>query len=452
MNATSSSRGALAAFLVVTTLFFAWGFITSLNDPVVTAVKGIFCLTDFRAQLSAFAFFIAYGVMSFPAAVLLSRMKSIPTILIAFGMMIAGCLLMLLAANLVLYSLVLLGLFVLASGITVLQVAANPLAAALGNPKYSHFRLTFSQAFNSLGTFIGPYLGAVLFLKGIETKDCASTSQAARLTSLAGIDSAYFWICGLIAALGIFFILFRRVVTEAAPQPSDEVARRGIVAVMADAVSSRWALLGGAAIFLYVGAEVAIGTQMAFFLHSDAIWGRTDAPMGFPLIGHIMGADGVFGISAEEAGKAVALYWGGAMVGRLVGSALLARVAASRLLAAFTAIACLMCLYVLSVGGVSAGVVALCIGLFNSIMFPVIFTLTLERTTASAEATSGFLCFSIIGGAAIPPLVGYVSGMTDYVTAFIVPALCYALLCIFSLAAARAPVRHRSDGAPATVH
>ena len=453
MNATRSGRGALAAFLVVTTLFFAWGFITSLNDPVVTAVKGIFCLTDFRAQLSAFAFFIAYGVMSFPAAVLLSRAKSIPTILIAFAMMIAGCLLMLLAANLAQYALVLAGLFVLASGITVLQVAANPLAAALGDPKYSHFRLTFSQAFNSLGTFIGPYLGAVLFLKGIETRDCASTSQAARLTSLAGIDSAYFWICGLIAALAVFFILFRRTVTEAAPAPSDEVARRGIGAVMADALRSRWALLGGAAIFLYVGAEVAIGTQMAFFLHSDAIWGHSDAPLAYPLIGHIMGDDGIFGISAEQAGKAVALYWGGAMVGRLVGSALLARVAAPRLLAFFTAAACLMCAYIFAVGGVGAGVVALCIGLFNSIMFPVIFTITLERTTASEEATSGFLCFSIIGGAAIPPLVGYVSGMTDYVTAFFVPAICYACLCIFSLASARAPVRHRAeDAAPATVH
>jgi FHS family L-fucose permease-like MFS transporter len=453
MNPTRSGRGTLAAFLVVTTLFFAWGFITSLNDPVVTAVKGIFCLTDFRAQLSAFAFFIAYGVMSFPAAVLLSRAKSIPTILIAFAMMIAGCLLMLAAANLVQYALVLVGLFVLASGITVLQVAANPLAAALGDPKYSHFRLTFSQAFNSLGTFIGPYLGAVLFLKGIETKDCASTSQAARLTSLAGIDSAYFWICGLIAALGIFFILFRRTVTEAAPQPSDEVARRGMGAVMADALRSPWALLGGAAIFLYVGAEVAIGTQMAFFLHSDAIWGRSDAPLGYPLIGHIMGEDGIFGISAEQAGKAVALYWGGAMVGRLVGSALLARVSAPRLLAVFTAIACLMCAYVFTVGGVGAGVVALCIGLFNSIMFPVIFTITLERTSASEEATSGFLCFSIIGGAAIPPLVGYVSGMTDYVTAFIVPTICYACLCIFALASARAPVRHGAgDAAPATVH
>jgi MFS transporter, FHS family, L-fucose permease len=448
----STRRGAIAAFIVVTTLFFAWGFITSLNDPVVTAVKGIFCLTDFRAQLSAFAFFIAYGVMSFPAALLLSRMRSIPTILIAFAMMIAGCLLMLAAANLVTYALVLLGLFVLASGITVLQVAANPLAAALGDPRYSHFRLTFSQAFNSLGTFIGPWIGAVLFLKGVETKECAGTSQAARLASLAGIDSAYFWICGLIAALAIFFILFRRVVTEAAPRPSDEASRRGIGAMLSEALSSRWALLGGAAIFLYVGAEVAIGTQMAFFLHSDAIWGRTDAPFAVPLLGHMMGNDGVIGVSAQEAGKAVALYWGGAMVGRLVGSGLLARVSAARLLALFAVIAALMCLYIALVGGIGAGYVALSIGLFNSIMFPVIFTLTLERSSASEEATSGFLCTSIVGGAAIPPLVGAVSGSVGYAAALIVPAVCYVFLCLFALAASRARVRTGDIDPAATIH
>src|SRR3954465_9752063 len=136
--------------------------------------------------------------MSFPAAVLLARKRSIPTILIAFAMMIAGCLLMLAAANLVVYSLVLLGLFVLASGITVLQVAANPLAAALGDPKYSHFRLTFSQTFNSAGTVIGPILGAELFLKGLEVKHGTVVTDAVRAQALAGIDMAYFWFAGLI--------------------------------------------------------------------------------------------------------------------------------------------------------------------------------------------------------------------------------------------------------------
>ena len=153
-----------AAFAAVTTLFFAWGFITSLIDPLVAAVKGIFTLSDLQAQLSAFAFFIAYGVVSFPAAVLLGRLRAVPTILLALAMMAVACRNMLGAAELAVYTLVLLGLFVLASGITILQVAANPLAAALGDPKGSHFRLTLSQTFNSFGTFIGPLLGAALFL------------------------------------------------------------------------------------------------------------------------------------------------------------------------------------------------------------------------------------------------------------------------------------------------
>jgi FHS family L-fucose permease-like MFS transporter len=424
------SAGVTGAYAIVTCLFFAWGFITSLVDPLVAAVKGIFSLSDVEAQLSASAFFIAYGVMSFPAAVLLARRKSVATVLIALAMMVAGCLLMLLAANIAVYPLVLLGLFVLASGITVLQVAANPLAAALGPPGRSHFRLTFSQAFNSLGTFIGPYLGAVLFLKGIEVKEGTSVSEAARAGSLAGIDRAFFWIAGLIILVALLIWAGRRLISAAAPPPPVETARRGMAATMRDAVSSPWALFGGAAIFLYVGAEVAIGTQMAFFLNSDRVWG----------------------VALEDAGKMVSLYWGGAMIGRLVGSALLTRVPAPQLLAVFAGIACALCLYVFSVGGVAAGYAALSIGLFNSFMFPVIFTITLERSTASEEATSGFLCFSIIGGAAIPPLVGFVSQQTDYVTSFAVPAACYALLFAFAFASRRARVHLRDEPAAAVIH
>ena len=423
-------RGETSAYVIVTSLFFAWGFITSLIDPLVASVKGIFSLSDVEAQLSASAFFIAYGVMSFPAAVLLARRKAVPTVLIALGMMVAGCMLMLFAANIANYSIVLLGLFVLASGITILQVAANPLAAALGKPEGSHFRLTFSQSFNSLGTFIGPYLGSVLFLKGIEVKEGTVITEAARAGALAGIDRAFFWIAGLILLVAALIWAGRKVITAAAPPPPVETARKGIAAVFREAVSSRWALFGGAAIFLYVGAEVAIGTQMALFLNSTEVWN----------------------ISLQDAGKLVSLYWGGAMVGRLVGSALLTRVPAPQLLAVFTGMAALMCLYVFAVGGVSSGYVALAIGLFNSIMFPVIFTITLERSTASEESTSGFLCFSIIGGAAIPPLVGLVSGATSYVTAFIVPAICYAILCSFAIAARGAKVRLRDEPAAATIH
>lgn len=421
------------AYAAVTTLFFAWGFITSLIDPLVAAVKGIFSLSDVEAQLSAFAFFIAYGIMSFPAAVLLSRMKSVPTILIALGMMICGCLLMLVAANIENYELVLAGLFVLASGITALQVAANPLAAALGKPEGSHFRLTLSQTFNSLGTFIGPIIGASLFLEGVEVKEGTLITDEVRAQALSGIDRAYFWLAGMIAALLVFFHLSRRIVSEAAPPVSDATARLGIGAMFKNAIQSPWALFGGLAIFLYVGAEVAIGTQMAFFLNTDSIWGQSDAAFAFPLFAKF--SDGNPGVSLQEAAAITALYWGGAMVGRLIGTFLLAFANAAKLLILFTAAAACMCVYVFAVGGVTAGFIALGIGLFNSIMFPVIFTLTLERSTASQEATSGFLCTAIIGGAFLPLLVGMVSEANGYVAAFIVPAICYAILCFFAFKA-----------------
>jgi FHS family L-fucose permease-like MFS transporter len=446
-----ASRGVTSAFIIVTCLFFAWGFITALNDPLVAAVKGIFTLSRFEAQFIAFAFFIAYGIISFPAAVLLQRFRPMPSIVAALITMIVGCLIILTAANVAVFPLVLVGLFVLASGITILQVAANPLVAALGDPERSHFRLTLSQTFNSLGTFIAPILGAHLFLKGVEVKEGVVVTDAVRASALGGIDTAYFWLCGLIGALTLFMWLLRRTVTAALPE-ARRASRQSIAAVIADAFSSRWAVFGGAAIFLYVGAEVSIGTQMTAFLNDNAIWGLSDAPFHVPLLGAAMGSDGIHGVSVEEAGKAVGFYWGGAMVGRAIGSALLARFSAPKLLATFTAIATLMCLYVAFVGGVSAGFVALAIGLFNSIMFPVIFTITLERSSASVEATSGLLCTAIVGGALIPLVVGKMSEISSYHFALVVPAACYAVLCAFAIASRRASVTISDEPATATIH
>lgn len=415
--------GTLAAFVAVTTLFFAWGFITSLIDPLVAAVKGIFTLSDRQAMLSAFAFFIAYGFVSFPAAAIIAKWRAVPSILLALVMMVVACLVMLGAANIANYNLVLLGLFILASGITILQVAANPLAAALGPPEKSHFRLTLAQTFNSFGTIIGPILGSMLFLKGVEVEEGVALTEEVRNNALLGIDTAYFWICGLLIALLLFFFFARKTVSSAAPPIG---SGKNIGQLIGEAVSSRWALLGAGAIFLYVGAEVAIGAQMALFLNSDNTWG----------------------INLERAGTIVAWYWGGAFIGRLLGSALLYFVPANRLLALFTAIAAAMCLYVFAVGGVSAGYVALAIGLFNSIMFPVIFTLTLERSDASEEATSAMLCTGIVGGAAIPVLVGMASDASSYTVAFIIPAVCYALLCAFAIAAGRARIVRTMEAAP----
>jgi FHS family L-fucose permease-like MFS transporter len=401
-----------SAFVIVTTLFFAWGFTTSLIDPLVASVKAIFSLTDVEAQLSASAFFIAYGLMSFPAAAFLSRVRAVRCLLVSLTLMLIGCLVMLGAVELELYALLLCGLFVLASGITGLQVAANPLAAALGPTEKSHFRLTLSQAFNSLGTFIGPYCGALLFLEGVEIKEGVNITAEVRDAALAGIDRAFFWIAVLIALLALFIFVSRRVLRAASPASS--TTPLNIAGLLRDALSARWAVLGGGAIFLYVGAEVAIGTQMALFLNGQDI-------LGLPL---------------QDAGKLVSLYWGGAMVGRLIGTLLLTRVLAARLLAVFAAVNAAICVIVISSSGELAGYAALSMGLFNSVMFPLIFSLTLERSTASAEATSGFLCFAIVGGAAIPPLVGLVSQHSSYSFAFIVPALCYALLVGFAVLAA----------------
>lgn len=422
-----SSKSATGAFATVTTLFFAWGFITSIVDPLVAAVKGIFSLSNVEAQLSTFAFFIAYGVVSIPAAILVSRLRAVPSIILAVGMMIAACLVMLVAANAAAYPGVLIGLFVMASGITILQVAANPLAAALGVPERSHFRLTFSQAFNSFGTVLGPWLGASLLLRGVEVKPGETLSPAAREGALGSIDTSFLIIAVLLVILAAFIWWSRRRIDEAAPPLA---VAHGFAQTIGEVVASRWALLGGLAIFVYVGAEVSIGTQMALFLNSDAIWG----------------------VPLQNAGRYVSFYWLGAMIGRFIGSGLLTRFKAYHLLAINAVIAALLCLFVVLDHGVPAGYAALAIGLFNSIMFPVIFTLTLERSTASTESTSGFLCMAIIGGAIIPLIVGKMADVSDYATALTVPMLCYVVLLGFALAARRAPTHAAGYDTQATVH
>ncbi|HEV7312626.1 glucose/galactose MFS transporter [Sphingopyxis sp.] len=425
---TRAASQATGAFASVTTLFFAWGFITSLIDPLVAAVKGIFSLSNVEAQLTAFAFFIAYGVVSIPAALLVARLRAVPSIVLAILLMILACAVILGASNLATYEGVLLGLFILASGITILQVAANPLAAALGSPERSHFRLTFSQAFNSLGTVLGPLLGAKLLLERVEVPEGQVISAADRSAALASIDLSFLIVAALLAFLAAFIWRSRRRIADAAPAAVG--AAPGFIDTLRQVFSSRWALLGGLAIFLYVGAEVAIGTQLALFLADDGVWG----------------------IPLQKAGYFVSLYWLGAMIGRFAGSALLTRIPAARLLAAFAVANALLCLFVYMTPGAAAGYAALGIGLFNSIMFPLIFTLTLERSAASAEATSGFLCTAIIGGALLPLAAGAVADASGYAAAFVVPLACYVLLMLFALAAGRAEPRAAAQGTPALAH
>ena len=400
------------AFATVTTLFFAWGFITSMIDPLVAAVKAIFTLTTLEAQLSTFAFFIAFGFVSIPAAILVRRIGKVTAILIALAMMIAACFVIRSGADTAHYPVVLTGLFLLASGITILQVAANPLSAMLGRPGLSHFRLNFSQAFNSLGTVLGPLIGAKLLLQGVEIHPGATLDAGVRSNALGAINTSFTWIALLIAVVALLIWALRATITSAERAAAPALALEG----RAGPLVSPWMLIGGAAIFLYVGAEVSIGTQLALFLSQPGVW-------------HI---------ALQSAGYFVSLYWGGAMVGRFVGSALLARLPAAKLLAGAAGMACLLCAAAWTAGGLAAGYAAIAVGLFNSIMFPTIFTLTLERSTSSEEATSGFLVFAIIGGAFLPLLAGYVTDHAGYQASFVVPMVCYAVIVAVALAAARA--------------
>jgi len=416
--ASSAPRQGLA-FVYVTTLFFIWGAVTSVNDILLPAVKEIFTLTDTQGFLTQFAFFMAYFVVSLPAAAIDQKLGSARSIILALGIMVLGCLLMPVATHVRSYSVVLVALFVIASGITLLQVAANPLSAVLGPPEKSHFRLVLSQAFNSLGTVVGPYLAAHTLLQG-GLFDGGAPTEAKIVESLGRIDVAYYFIAGVIVLLAIFLFTARDRIASAAPNL--EAGTGGI----GQALGARWALLGAGAIFLYVGAEVSIGSTMVNFLEQPNI----------------------LAIAAADAGKLVSLYWLGAMIGRFLGSGLLTVVPAGRLLTLVAGVAALLCLTVSQIHGHPAAVIAISIGLFNSIMFPVIFTLTLERSTAPAPATSGLLCMAIVGGALMPLVFAKVADMTaSRSTAFLVPMACYILITLFAIAAGRARVVQEADPA-----
>ncbi|MGN6516110.1 MAG: glucose/galactose MFS transporter [Rhizomicrobium sp.] len=422
----SNKSGTAPAFATVTTLFFMWGFATASIDPLVPSVKAVFSLSYAESMLTQFAWFLAYGVISIPAALVLEKMGYARTILISLGAMIVGCLLMPLATAVSSYWFVLVALFVIAAGVTQLQVAANPLAAQLGKPAGSHFRLTLSQTFNSLGTVIAPYIGAYLILRGGVFGGAATA--ASRAATLRNVDTQFLLIGGIIVLLALFIWRFRRLLRV--PSEAEDANASPFAAF-----ASRWALFGGLAIFLYVGAEVSIGSIMINFLHQPSI----------------------MNVSFEKAGKLLSLYWGGAMVGRALGSAVLIRVPASRVLAAAAAVAVLLCLFITQESGLvtallgkvtageAAGIAAIAIGFFNSIMFPTIFTLTLERAHAPTASTSGLLCMAIVGGAILPVITGYAADRIGLAPAFFVPFVSYVCILFFALAGAGAPTRAQNS-------
>jgi MFS transporter, FHS family, L-fucose permease len=414
MNADNNYKGMRSGFATVTTLFFMWGFITVSIDPLIAALKALFALNYAQAMLTQFAFFTAYFVVSLPAAALIARLGNSKSIMFALGVMVVGCLVVPAATYFETYSLVLVALFIVASGITILQVVANPLAAALGPPERSHFRLTFSQAFNSFGTWLAPRLVSGVILAGgiFAVTHGAEVTPELRAESFRKIDLVFLLIAGALVLLALFIFAFRRLLDVT--KPVDAGQRPSVTG----ALKSRWALFGGLAIFLYVGAEVSIGSAMTNFLAEPDM-------LNIPL---------------EEAGKMVSFYWGGAMVGRIIGSGLLFLVKqrAPWLLAVFAVGAATLCLAVTQLHGSTAAYLALSIGLFNSIMFPVIFTLTLERSSAAPAATSGLLCLAIVGGAILPFIYGLIADASGLHTAYFLPAVAYLAIAVFAVASVRA--------------
>ncbi len=385
-------------------MFLTWGFCTVLVDTLIPKLKAVFSLSYVEVMLTQFCFFLAYFVVSLPAGWLLGRLGYLRSIMVGLLIMAVGCMLFTPAAALGIYPAFLAALFILASGITIIQVAANPLAAILGDPARSHSRLTLAQGFNSVGTMLAPLFGSALILaSGIVIPDLstmdAEALSAFRINEAAVFQLPFMLITGALVALALLCWFLRSApVPLAAPAVGGSYGR---------VLKHPRLSLGAISIFLYVGAEVAIGSAMINFvmLESD--------------------------IDAHKAGNMVAIYWGLAMVGRFIGAQLLRHMHAASLLCACAAAAALMACSSTLLGGTQAIVMILGIGLFNSVMFPNIFSLAIENLGKDAASGSGVLCLAIVGGAVVPMIFGYVADQAGLIYAYYVPAACYAWIAAY---------------------
>lgn len=396
--ANASYSTGLQAFVFV--LFFAFGGITSLNDVIIPKLKALFTLTYGEVMLVQSAFFAAYFIISIPAASLVRRIGYMRSAVVGLLLMTVGCLLFIPASSFGLFALFLLALFVLASGITTVQVVANPLISMLGPPATASSRLTFAQAFNSLGTTIFPYVGSILILGSLATVDPATLSGAAldafRSVETQVVVHTYMGLAAALLLVAAVVWLRRKALVEAAAAPTPILRAFNLL------TRPRFAF-GTLCIFLYVGGEVAIGSLIVNYLMQS----------------------NVLGVAAEQAGKHVPFYWGGAMVGRFIGAYLLRVFAPGKVLAcAATTVVVLLGVSANTVGAVS-GWSLLAIGLFNSIMFPTIFSLASEGLGTRAAEGSGVICMAIVGGAIVPLVTGNAADLWGLKQALIVPAVCY---------------------------
>lgn len=395
-----------AALVVLTSLFFMWGLITSLNDILIPHLKAAFSLSYTQVMLIQFCFFGAYFVMSLPSGFLVERIGYKRGVILGLVTAAVGCLLFYPAAALHSYPYFLGALFVLASGITLLQVAANPYVVILGSPETASSRLTLTQAFNSLGTTIGPFVGSLLILSvTIDAPDGAARQAA----EAAVVQGPYLGLAGLLFVIAVLIALVHlpQILASGAASEAPEAEAH----IERSVWQYRHLVLGAVAIFVYVGAEVSIGSFLVNFMSQKEI----------------------AGLSEETAGKYLSLYWGGAMVGRFIGAAVLARINPGRVLAFNAIIVALLLALAMTAAGETAMYALLAIGLFNSIMFPTIFALGVEGLGRHTGAGSGVLCMAIVGGAIVPVLQGVMADNVSLLYSFVIPLVCYAYIAYYGL-------------------
>ena len=399
--------------LFVMALFFIFGGITSLNDVIIPKLKELFTLNYTQAMLVQFCFFAAYAIIGIPGAQLVKKIGYMRGAVAGLLTMMVGCLLFIPASQNATYGLFLLALFVLASGVVIVQVVANPLISLLGPARTTHSRLTFAQGFNSLGTTIFPPLGAILILGSLSVVAADQLSgvklDAYRTAETQAIVNGYLGIAVALAVVAAAVWLFRNRLKGEKHE--------------ATSILSGFSLLkrprfgfGALCIFLYVGAEVSIGSLIVNYLMQP----------------HVMGLEG------QAAGKLIGIYWGGAMIGRFIGSAILRKVSPGLVLSAVSIGAIALVLVSANTTGTFSGYSLLAIGLMNSIMFPTIFSLACERLGTSAADGSGIINVAIFGGAVIPLLTGILADVTGSLTlSLAIPVICYAIIAGFGWYARR---------------
>lgn len=388
------------ALTAVTAVFFMWGFITVLNDILVPHLKAIFELSYFESMLIQFTFFSAYFLMSIPASSVIARLGFRRAIIAGLCVVATGALVFLPAAGIASYPLFLLALWILASGITLLQVAANPYIAGLGRPEGASSRLNLAQAFNSLGTTVGPFIGGALILSNRMATE--ADQHARQVAEAASVRLPYIGIA--VALFLIAALLSRMHLPEIVHQGHRHSGDSG-----GGPWSHRQLVLGIVAIFIYVGTEVSIGSFLVSYLSQADIGGFT----------------------SQAAARYVSFYWGGAMVGRFIGSGVLRRVPPGRLLGTVAILASGLVWMSFASHGPLAMWSILAVGLCNSVMFPTIFTLGISGLGPLTSKGSGLLIMAIVGGAVLPLLQGALADTIGIHQAFAVPAVCYLYIVFY---------------------